>query len=406
MAGKIRTKEKCPKCGGAFIGAPLSCANCKTAPRRYFIDYHHRGHGRLKIYADRAGNVLSSWEHAERTLSRMRSELDDHTFDPTKYAKKDLKTYLFETRIEAWYSDKTAEVRKGNLSDTYTNYIDRYIRMYYTPFFKDMDVRDIRTFNIHAFYKGLPDTLSLKYVKNILSALENFFNTLHRLDVISEKPSFPIVTVDRRAPKWIGRDLQMKALSYIPTSYRPIFTFLMLQGVRPGEAIGLKVKDIDLDNEVMVVNRTYTAARLRERVKSKVFMPRALNPALIPMLRELCRDKLPEAFVFLNGRSRHFSDSNLRRFWHIARKAIGIDLTLYEATRHSWATNALNDGADLKSIGDVLGHTDTRTTLKYAHGNIINQRGVFQKQGTILALCPQTVPSTNSTDKKGKENKQ
>jgi integrase len=234
----------------------------------------------------------------------------------------------------------------------------------------------------------------LKYTKNIMNALENFFNMMHRFDYLKEKPAFPIITLDRKTPRWIDRNTQLEALNKTPSLYKPIFTFLMFQGVRPGEAMALKVKDIDFNNGIIYISRTYSANRMRERVKSKVVRPRAINPILINMLSELCKDKHPETFVFLNSRKRHFTDSNLRKAWHKVRENLKIDITLYQATRHSWATNALKDGADLKSIGDILGHTDIRTTLKYAHSDIDNQRAVFKKQhGTVLDIVPRLSPS-------------
>ena len=82
---------------------------------------------------------------------------------------------------------------------------------------------------------------------------------------------------------------------------------------------------------------------------------------------------------------------------------------LYQATRHSLASNLLKDGAALKSISDILGHTDIRTTLKYAHGDLENQRVAFGRQGQVkgevIGLCPQDVPeekiSEKSIDKSG-----
>lgn len=63
---KIRTKERCSVCGKAFTevsGIGLVCLRCKTIPRRYFIDLHWE-EKRVRVYSDRNGQPLSSYEQA------------------------------------------------------------------------------------------------------------------------------------------------------------------------------------------------------------------------------------------------------------------------------------------------------------------------------------------------------
>ncbi|GMR04580.1 MAG: hypothetical protein BMS9Abin23_0480 [Thermodesulfobacteriota bacterium] len=91
------------------------------------------------------------------------------------------------------------------------------------------------------------------------------------------------------------------------------------------------------------------------------------------MLKEMCQSKHPEAFVFINQRTgRPYTQNFINELWVEARKQKGLDIPLYNATRHSLASTLLNDGADLAAIKDILGHTDIRTTLIYAHGDLNN----------------------------------
>jgi hypothetical protein len=83
MKGTIRTKEKCPKCGGKFEGQPLECQNCLTQPRRYFIDLYWQK--QIKLYLGRDGVALDSWLRAERLLTAIRHEIDLGIFDPKDY---------------------------------------------------------------------------------------------------------------------------------------------------------------------------------------------------------------------------------------------------------------------------------------------------------------------------------
>lgn len=386
MKGAIRTKERCPKCSRAFQGNPLTCPACLTKPNRYYVDIYEQGYGKLKIYSDRQGHPLDSSERAARVLESIRYELDQHTFDPAKYVAADLKDFKFENRIDAWYQSKKKEVEKTNLANSYVRILNCYIGNYYLPYFKGLDVRDIRAYHIQQFYEQLPNK-SLKYIKNIMDALENFFKTLNRYEYISNKPAFPVITVDRIAPKWVEYDTQEKLLMALPAEDRDIYFFLSYQGIRPGEARALKVKDIDFAKRIITVSRTYSDRVIRERVKSKVVKPRMINPVLTSILLDACKNKLPDAFVFINPRTKGpYSENVIRRIWDDTRKKIGIDITLYQATRHSLASIAACNGAPLMAIKDVLGHTDIRTTMKYAHTDIESQKVVFQKKMEIVIL--------------------
>lgn len=416
MDGKIRTKEKCPKCGGAFSGEPLSCTGCLTHPRKYYIVLYAKHYGTIKLYSDQRGEPLASWGKAERVLTGIRNELDQNKFDPTRYAKKDLQSFLFESQIDKWYQDKLAEVITGNRAQGYADLLEYFIRAFYKPHFTGMDVRDIRGYHIQEFYRTMPDKnkkpgrdkktkklknkkIGLKHRKNIMDALRAFFNSMERLEVIESAPAFPVITLDRKAPKWIDYETQLEALKIVPPEHLPIIRFLALQGTRPGEARALRVKDLNLKSGLVTICRTFSGDELRERVKGKVVRPRLINPALLEMLAEVCAGKHPEAFVF-TMKGHPYTKAQLWHIWKAVCKKTGLDVTLYQATRHSVASIAVSEGAPVMAIKDVLGHTDIRTTMVYAHANLDSQKAVFRKQTKVLDLVPRQCPKAEDEKEK------
>lgn len=282
MKGGIRTKEKCPVCIGKFedTGRDLVCPECKTTPKKYLVDIYLKNHGRFRIYCDDSGDPLRSYHDANIVLNDVRKKITNKTFNPREYKKANKNEYSFETRIKDWYQGKIEEVDKDHLAESYTKKLKCYKDRYFIPFFKGFDIREIRTYHIDNFKRNLP-AKSPKYTKNILNALENFFKTLYRHEYIEKKPGFPVITLDRKTPKWINHESQLKILKLIPEANRPIFTFLAFQGLRPGEAMTLKVKDINFDGSYITVSRTYSNRKIRERVKSKVERPRLINPVLL-----------------------------------------------------------------------------------------------------------------------------
>lgn len=387
MKGNIRPisrQVRCPKCGKKFQHFPklgYVCFECQTKPDRFYIDLFWDGR-RVRICSDKSGQALDSYNRASNLIAHIQYEIDNHCFDPSKYVASDVKNYLLENLINQWFEDKEKEAKKGNLSWSYLNPMRGHINNYLLPFFSGKDVRDIRTKDIKDFFRYLPDRLSLKTQKNILNALENLFNTLVADEVIDKKPIFPTVHVPDSAIKWCMREVQDSLLNAIPDKHRGIFFFLTRQGVRPAEGVAIRWEDIDLHNGIITIQRTMSNRKIVERTKTKKSMPRLLHPEMLDILRSIPRG-LPHTYLFVNPISKKpYLTDTLQRLWKEARKEVGVDITLYQATRHSVASMAASAGVSIAIIKEVLGHTDIRTTQKYAHVDVSAQSRVFAAQMT------------------------
>ena len=385
MKGTIRPTSRhthCPTCGKRFTHVPklgFICPNCQTIPRRFYIDLWWQGR-RLRICSDRLGQPLDSFERARRLQATIQTEVDNHIFDPSKYIKAEAQKFYFEALIKKWIHEKEKYVVKGQLSQAYINPLRGYVKNYFLPFFLGRDVRDIRTSNLKDFYKQLPDRLSPKTLRNILNALENFFNMLVLDEIVDKKPIFPQVFVPEPHVTWCGRETQDELLGAIPEQHRFVFYFLTRQGVRPGEAVAIKWGDIDLKLGTLTVKRAMSNRQIVERTKTGKVTTRLLHPDILNILRNVPIG-LPHAYLFVNPNSRKpYLTDTLQKIWRKARKKVNINIKLYEATRHSVASMAASSGVSIAIIKEVLGHTDIRTTQKYSHLDVLAQGQVFEAQ--------------------------
>ncbi len=386
MKGEIRCKGKCPKCGKNFnhiLKLGYVCPSCKITPQRFYIDLWWQGE-RIRIYSDKLGHPLDTYQRAFSLMSHIQYEIKHHTFNPTKYKASDVRKFLFEKQISQFLKEKKIEEEKGNISPSYINSLKNYVNNYFLPFFKGMDIRDISSDDIKNFYHNLPK-LKEKTIKNVLDVLKHFLKSLYRYEVIDKIPIFPIIRVPESIPMWTSIENQLKLLNAIPDIHQPIFTFILFQGVRPSEARALKWKDLDLHNRIVIIRRTFSSSKLVERTKGRNVKPRLIHPFVYDKLKELQRG-LPEAFVFVNPKTqKHYSKTRLENIFREARNATGIDINLYAAGRHSVATNAALAGVDMRAIRDYLGHADSKTTEIYTHLDVLIQKQIFEKCKVINA---------------------
>ncbi len=379
MKGKIRLQKRdsqCPNCGEPFqeVGKEgYLCPTCHNRPEKFYIDVHHRNK-RVRIFCDKQGKPLDSYDRAYDLLAHINYEIENHIFDPSKYVAGDIKRYLFENLMEQWLELKDKEGIR-------TAHKYKQFRRDYFIYFKGYDIREIRTSHTHEFYHNLPGHLSNKSKKNILGSLHAFFMWLRNMEHIEKAPLFPKIELDQPDWQWVDVDTQSDLLTAIPEQDRHIFLFLALHGCRPSEARALKIKDLDFNRKGLTIRRTFTGKSsniLSENTKTKKQRVIPINPEMLDILKDLCRNRFGEDFVFLNPRTNEpYAKTTYQEIWDKARKQVNIPIKSYEALRHSFASQRVCRGMDIFLISKVLGHTDIRTTQRYSHTNLDSLKQVM-----------------------------
>jgi integrase/recombinase XerD len=255
--------------------------------------------------------------------------------------------------------------------DAYRRDVERLARF--------MEVRGIRrpadagAADLREFVYHLKDTgLQASSIRRNVSAVRTYFAYLLAEGQVVADPTdrIELPRAWRRLPGVLASDEVARILDAPDPADRlfwrdkALLEFAYASGVRVGELIGLKVRDVDLQEGLALVLGKGAKERL-------VPMGRAALQALVVYLREirpvLARNR-SEGVVFLNARGTPLTRMGV---WKILRKHVrraGITKRVTPHTlRHSFATHLLEGGADLASVQEMLGHADIATTQIYTH---------------------------------------
>jgi len=138
-------------------------------------------------------------------------------------------------------------------------------------------------------------------------------------------------------------------------------TILMLaysSGLRLGEIVRLKIKDIDRDRMQIRI----------EQSKGKNDRYTKLSMKFLSLFDKYLDDYRPKDFVFEGAKGGEYSPSSIQNIIKAAVEKAGIQKrTTMHTLRHTFATHSLENGVDLRYIQSMLGHASSKTTEIYTH---------------------------------------
>ena len=141
-------------------------------------------------------------------------------------------------------------------------------------------------------------------------------------------------------------------------------------GMRISELVGLNIDDIDFISGV---------AKVRGKGKKERLLPIGEH-ALKAIRVYLDRRKKQSTVLFLNKNGSRLSTRGtrniVRKYIRLASLSSGISA---HSLRHSFATHLLNRGADLRSVQELLGHSNLSTTQIYTHLTTERLKSIYDK---------------------------
>jgi site-specific recombinase XerD len=291
----------------------------------------------------------------------------------------------FESYLrERAMSEKTVEAYITDLSQT-ADFLEA--RHKSEPEIEDVTIDEVRT------YLGLKleSGLSSSSLRRKISALKAFFRYAHRRGLIGFNPAALIASPKKRTtvPTIVSEE-EIREMMQLPDSRklggardRAVLELLYGTGLRLSELVGLNVRDLAPDKEVI---------RVRGKGNKERLVPWGgeARKACVEYLRMRFGEPEgpPAGLIRRHGREPAFS---ARVKGRISARTVQRIVTKYlrmasrrsglspHSLRHAFATHLLANGADLRAVQELLGHASLSTTQIYTHVTAKKLREVYER---------------------------
>ena len=226
-----------------------------------------------------------------------------------------------------------------------------------------------------------------------LATLRSFYKFLVRTNRVSSNPVTAVRTPkqDKKLPRFLEYEEVKKLLetppadSWLGARDRAILETLYSTGIRVSELVALNMDDVDFLGEVIHV---------RGKGKKERIAP--ISSSALQVIQHYMEFRNKRAqnntnfdarVLFVNKHGRRLSTRSVRRKMDKYLKIAGLDPAISPHTlRHSFATHMLNNGADLRSVQELLGHQSLSTTQVYTHLTTKRLKEVYENAHPRQAL--------------------
>lgn len=284
--------------------------------------------------------------------------------------EKYINSFLNYLKVEKNYSDNTIQGYHKDLLD-YKEYLNG-------KNIKDTNYKFIRNYLSYMFLKKYEK----KTISRHISTLRSFYKYLVNENIISKNPMLLISNPkpDKKLPNFLYYD-ELEILLNIPDKETIlglrdalILEMLYSTGIRVSELINIKLKDINFSDKKILI--------LGKGSKERYVLYGNTLKQILDLYLKNSRPKLNKnsEYLILNKNGNKITDRGVRLIISNILKKGELDYHVSPHTlRHTFATHMLDNGADLKSVQELLGHSNLSTTQVYTHITNERLRSVYLK---------------------------
>ncbi|MBG9589214.1 tyrosine recombinase XerC [Cytobacillus firmus] len=275
-----------------------------------------------------------------------------------------LKLFIEYLQIEKNYSQYTIEHYQHDISDFFMFMSEQAISD-----LSKVEYQDVRIYLTNLFERKM----SRKSVARKISSLRSFFKFLLREEIVAENP-FALVSIpkaQKKLPEFFYEE-EMKQLfdaceSSTPLGQRnkALLELLYATGIRVSECSQIRLKDLDMHLSTVLVRGKGSKERY---VPFGSFAQDAIDTYINHGRKELLANGNMQENLFLNARGGPLTARGIRTILdRIIEKSSLTGKIHPHMLRHTFATHLMANGADMRTVQELLGHAFLSSTQVYTH---------------------------------------
>ena len=305
----------------------------------------------------------------------------------------DYKEMSIEQLMRIWLFDVVKQYAAYATFDRYMIVFNHYVIP--SPLRK-MKVYEIKPLTLQRYYNDMAENgYTSSIIFNLNKLLKTFFNYALRQDYILKNPCFGLIipktdkTDDTDNPLEVDpfTDEEItKLLLATADWFKPIVQFGLSTGLRRGEIIGLRVRDVDLENMMVYVrqalknvkkydsdgNHEYITVIEQTKTKNSVRdvdlppnMQRIIRAHIAAQKEKHLALGIPfndDSLFFTTSEGTPFDSRNITKAWERVAKRADVRYRCFHNLRHTYASRLFAAGVPLKTVSILLGHSNIAIT--------------------------------------------
>ena len=295
------------------------------------------------------------------------------------------KEILYSELLDMFLKQSEKAVKESSLS-TFSYLLEKHIR----PGLGDIPISDFSSETVQNFIFKMMEKekskgkgkFSIKSIRDMITLIKVSINFGVRMGIVENIPlkyKIPF-KINKKKIEIFNLTEQKMLFEYLHEniSFRNVGIILSLTtGLRIGEVCGLKWKDIDFYENTLYVRRTVQRIYINnENFKgSKIIIsvPKSEKSIrILPLGKELMKIlqtfKNNDEIFILTGKDKPTEPKIYREYYYNILKKLNIKKLSYHSLRHTFATSAIENGTDYKTVSEILGHSSINITLEtYVH---------------------------------------